>query len=51
MKIKIRTYGDKVYTNFRDLNVQEDDIECESSAIISNDSLLVYETNITCKYI
>ena len=28
-KIKIRTYGDKIYTNFRDLNVPEDDIERE----------------------
>ena len=40
---KIRTYGDKVYTNFRGLNVPEDDIECESFAVISNDSLLVYK--------
>ena len=31
MKTKIRTYGDKVYTNFRDFNVPEDD------------SLLVFE--------
>ena len=28
IKNKIRTYGDKVYTNFRGLNVPEDDIEC-----------------------
>ena len=27
---KIRTYGDKVYTNFFRLNVPEDCIECES---------------------
>ena len=29
IKTKIRTYGDKVYTNFRGLNVPEDDVECE----------------------
>ena len=27
IKTKIRTYSDKVYTNFYDLNVSEDDIE------------------------
>ena len=27
IKTKIRTYGDKVYPNFRGLNVPEDDIE------------------------
>ena len=26
IKTKIRTYGDEIYTNFRDLNVPEDDI-------------------------
>ena len=41
-KTKIRTNGDKVYRNFRGLNVPEDDIECESFAVISIDSLLVY---------
>ena len=35
IKTKIRTYGDKVYTNFRDLNVPEDDLECEYFTIIS----------------
>ena len=39
---KIREYGDKVYTNFRDLNVLEDDIECEYFTVISINSLLVY---------
>ena len=39
---EIRTYGDKAYTNFHGLNVPEDDIECESFAVISIDSLLVY---------
>ena len=43
IKSKIRTYGDKVYTNFRGLNVPEDDKECESFTVISIDSLLVYE--------
>ena len=43
IKAKIITYGDNVYTNFRGLNVPEDDIECESFNIISIDSLLVYE--------
>ena len=28
IKTKIRTYGDKVYTNFCGLNVSEEDIEC-----------------------
>ena len=43
IKTKIRTNGDKVYTNFRRLNVLEDDIECESFTIISVGSRLVYE--------
>ena len=30
IKNKIRTNGDKVYTNFRGLNVPEDDVKCES---------------------
>ena len=29
IKTKIRTFGDKVYTNLRGLNVPEYDIECE----------------------
>ena len=41
IKIKIRTYGDKVYTNFRGSNVPGDDIKCESFAVISIDSLIV----------
>ena len=43
LKSKIRTYDDKVYTDFRDLNVPEDDTECESFTVISIDFLLVYE--------
>ena len=42
IKTKIRTYGDKVYTNFCGLNVSEDDIECNSFTVIPIDSLLVY---------
>ena len=42
VKTKIRTFGDKVYTNFYGLNVSEDDIECESFTVISIDSLLVF---------
>ena len=43
IKTKIRTYDDKVYTNFCSLNVPEDVVECESFTVISIDSLLVYE--------
>ena len=43
IKTKIRTYGDKIYTNFCGLNVPGDDIECESFTVISVDSLLVYK--------
>ena len=43
MKTEIRTYGDKVYTNYRGLNVPEDDIECVSFTVISIDSLFVHE--------
>ena len=40
---KLKTYGDKVYINFRRLNVPGDDIESESFTVIYVDSLLVYE--------
>ena len=43
IKTKLRTYGDKVHTNFRSLNMPEDGVKCESFKIISIDSLLVYE--------
>ena len=36
--------GNKVYTNFRGLNVAEVDKECESFTVITVDSLLVYES-------
>ena len=41
IKTKTITYGDKVCTNFRGLNVPEYDIECEPLTVISIDSLLV----------
>ena len=43
MKTKIGPHSDKVYTNFRGINVSEVDIECESFTVISIDSLLVRE--------
>ena len=46
IKTKIKTYSDKVYTNFCALNVPEGDAECESFTIfwiISIDCLLVYD--------
>ena len=45
IKAKIRTYGDKVYTNFRGLNVPKDHIECRSFSVISIDSLQDYDHN------
>ena len=43
MKTKIRSYFDKVYTNFCSLHLPEDDTECESFTVNSNDFLLLYE--------
>ena len=43
IKTKTQTYSNKVYTDFRGLNVPEDDIEFESFTVISIDSLLLYE--------
>ena len=40
IKAKIRTYGDKTYTNFPGLNVPES-IESRSLVVISIDSLLL----------
>ena len=39
----MRTFGDKVYTNFCGLNAIEDNIECKSFPVISIDSLLLYD--------
>ena len=51
IKTKIRTYDDKIYTNFCCLNGPVD-TECEYFTVISVDSLLVYMIrNIICKYI
>ena len=43
IKTKLRTYGDRVYSDFRDSNVPEDGVECKSFTIISIDFLLVYD--------
>ena len=51
LKAKIRTYDDKVYTNFCDLNVPKDDIECESFTVLSIILYLFTKVNFTCKYI
>ena len=42
IETKIRPYGGKVYTNFRGLNVPEDDIECKSFSVLPIDSLFAY---------
>ena len=36
-------YGDKIYTNFHDLDFSEDCVECESLTVISIDYSLVYK--------
>ena len=43
IKTKISPYGNKVFTNFRGLNVPEVDEECESFTVISVDYLLAEE--------
>ena len=40
IKTKLRTYGDRFSTNFRGLNVPEDDIEREPFADLSVDSCM-----------
>ena len=42
IKTNITTCGNKVYNNFRGLNLPEDDKEYKSFTVISIDSLLVY---------
>ena len=42
VKTEIRTYGNKVYTYFRELNVPEDDIEYESFTVTFIDALNVH---------
>ena len=43
IKIKVRTYDYKVYSNFGGLNMPKDGVQCESFTAISIDSLLGYE--------
>ena len=51
MMTDVRTYGDKVYTNFRGLNVPKDDIQCKSFTVISIDSLILYKNKYyICAY-
>ena len=38
VKTKTRAFGDKVFNNFRGLNMPEDDIECESFTAVFIDS-------------
>ena len=45
IKTKIRTYGDKLYTNLCGLNLPEDGVKFDSFTIIFIDFLLVYENN------
>ena len=43
IKAELKTFGDKVYTNFSGLNVSEDGMKCQSFTTISINCLLVYE--------
>ena len=43
IKIKIRTYKNKVYTSFRGLNVPKDSVEYEPFTIVSIKFILVYK--------
>ena len=47
----MRTYGHKINNNFGGLHVPEVNIEWGSFTLISIGSLLIYQTNIICKYI
>ena len=51
IKIKTKTYGDKIYTDFFRLIALEDRVECESFTVISIVSCLFMKINITWKYI
>ena len=51
IKTKIRTYSDKVYTNFRGLNVLEYDLKCKSSIRTASFFYLLMRTHILCEYI
>ena len=43
IKTKIKTYGNKIYSNFCGLNMPQGGIEFECFTVISTDSLLLYE--------
>ena len=47
IKTKIRTCGDKVYTNFHGLNVPENDKECESLPSLLLILYLYMKTNLS----
>ena len=49
LKSKIRTHGDKVYTNFVGLKNLENNIGWESFTVISIDSLFAYENKYYLK--
>ena len=51
IKTRIKTYDGKFCTNYRVLNIPEDDVELGSFTVISIDSLLYMKRNITCRYI
>ena len=50
-KTKIRTYGDKDYTNFCGLSVPEDGVECKSLESCRLILYLLTKANINCRYI
>ena len=41
IKTKIRTHGNKVYTDFHDLGMPEDGVECDCILIVSIDFLFM----------
>ena len=51
IKMKIRIYGNKVYTHFRGLCISEDDIECKSFTVNSFDSLVVSGNKYYLQYL
>ena len=50
IKTKI-IYGDKVYNNFRGLNVPDDGVECKSFTIFLLVLFFFMKANIICKHI
>ena len=45
----IKTYDNKVYTNFHGLNEPEDDIKCESFLVISINFSILYKNKYYLK--